>query len=152
MPHIHELYDFVVSVFIVRRGRVLLVFHKKYREWLPIGGHIELNEDPEQALKHEIEEESGLSVRLLSKAPVIRHSGVKPIPAPDFMDVHRIGKIHKHIAFIYFAVSNRGKMRLLEREHREYRWVSEKELSSRELKLTRSIRFYCREALKRAQS
>ncbi len=47
MPHIHELYDFVVSAFIVHRGRVLLIYHKKYDEWLPIGGHVELDEDPE---------------------------------------------------------------------------------------------------------
>ncbi len=150
MPHIHALYDFVVSVFVVRRRKVLLIYHKKYREWLPIGGHIELDEDPEEALYREIHEECGLKVKILSKAPAIRHPGVKPIPAPDFVDVHRIGRSHKHVAFIYCAVAQKGDVVLHEREHREYRWVGRGELDDKKLKLTKSIRFYCVKALKRA--
>ncbi len=150
MPHIHALYDFVVSVFVVYQNRVLLVYHKKYSEWLPIGGHIELNEDPEQALYREIKEESGMRVRILTKAPSIAHDGVKPIPTPSFVDAHRISRTHKHIAFIYFGVSKSAKIRLHTREHREYRWFSKKDLLDRRFGLTRSIRFYCREALKRA--
>ena len=150
MPHIHKLYDFVVSVFIVHRGHVLLVYHKKYKEWLPIGGHIELDEDPEQALYREIREECGLSVRLLSRAPRIAHPGVKPLPTPEYLDAHRIGKKHKHVAFVYFAVASGRDVRLHVREHREFRWVSPADLGEPALRLTRSIRFYCREALKKA--
>ena len=150
MPHIHKLYDFVVSVFVVHRNKVLLVYHKKYSEWLPIGGHIELDEDPEEALWHEIEEESGLPVRILSRAPAIGHRGVKPIPTPHFVDVHRISPTHKHIAFIYFGVSRTSRVRLHTREHREFGWFGEKDLTRPRLKLTRSIRFYCRQALKAA--
>ena len=83
MPHIHDLYDFVVSVFIVHKNKILLVYHKNYQEWLPIGGHIELNEDPEQALYREIQEECGLKVKILAETPPIRHRGVKPIPTPS---------------------------------------------------------------------
>jgi 8-oxo-dGTP pyrophosphatase MutT (NUDIX family) len=151
MPHIHKLYDFVVSVFIVHKGRVLLIYHKKYNEWLPIGGHIELNEDPEQALYREIQEECGLKVHILATAPKIKHPGVKPIPTPDYVDAHRISDDHKHIAFIYFGISNNDRVVLHTREHREFRWVSEGELKNKELRLTRSIDFYCREALKKAK-
>ena len=150
MPHIHRLYDFVVSVFIVHRGKVLLVYHKKYKEWLPIGGHVDLNEDPEQALFKEIREECGLPVRILSTKPSIGHRGVKPILTPLFMDVHRITDTHKHIAFVYFGTTTNARVKLHEREHREFRWVSKAELGSRELRLTQSIRFYCEEALKAA--
>jgi 8-oxo-dGTP pyrophosphatase MutT (NUDIX family) len=151
MPHIHRLYDFVVSVFIVHRNRVLLIDHKKYNEWLPIGGHIELDEDPETSLFREIREECGLPVRILAGKPAIGHAGVKPILTPSFVDVHRITGIHKHIAFIYFAVAKHDKVRLHEREHREYRWIAEKELCSKELKLTRSILFYSCAALNAAK-
>ncbi len=151
MPHIHKLYDFVVSVFIVHRARVLLIDHKKYDEWLPIGGHIELDEDPELSLFREIKEETGLKVRILAHKPVIGHAGVKPILTPSFVDVHRITGDHKHIAFIYFAVAQNNQVRLHEREHREYRWVAERELVSKELSLSRSILFYCRAALKAAK-
>ena len=151
MPHIHELYDFVVSVFIIHKDRVLLIYHKRYNEWLPIGGHIELNEDPEQALYREIKEECGLNVKILSKAPKIGHEGVKPLLTPEFVDAHRIDNKHKHIAFVYFGVASSDHVKLHTREHREYRWVNLKELKSPSLKLTRSIYFYCAEALKKAK-
>ena len=152
MPHIHKLYDFVVSVFIVRYKRVLLVYHKKYKEWLPIGGHVDLDEDPEEALFKEIKEECGLPVKILAHKPAIAHPGVKPIFTPSFVDVHRITSTHKHIAFVYFGISKSDRVRLHEREHKAFRWVSGKELGSKELSLTKSIRFYCQEALKAAEA
>jgi 8-oxo-dGTP pyrophosphatase MutT (NUDIX family) len=150
MPHLHKLYDFVTSVFIVNRGAVLMVFHKKYKEWLPIGGHIEMDEDPEQALFREIQEECGLKVKILAPRPKIAHPGVKPIYTPNFVDVHRISDTHKHIAFIYNAVSRSRDVLLLEREHREYRWFTPRDIKNPKYKLIKSIRFYCRRALKDA--
>jgi 8-oxo-dGTP diphosphatase len=152
MPHIHELYDFVVSAFIVHRQKVLLVYHKKYKEWLPIGGHVDLDEDPEQALFKEIREECGLKVRVLADKPPIAHPGVKPIFTPSYVDVHRISDKHKHIAFVYFATASSAKVTLLEREHREFRWVSLAGLKDPSLRLTRSILFYCRQALAAARA
>ena len=141
-----------MSVFIVHRHKVLLIHHKRYNEWLPIGGHIELNEDPEEALYREIQEESGLKVRILAETPNIWHQGVKPLPTPSFVDVHRIDSQHKHIAFVYFGVSSTDRVKLHRREHNEFRWLSKQELKKPDLKLTRSIYFYCIEALKTAKS
>ena len=148
MPHIHELYDFVVSVFITRRGRTLLAYHKKYNEWLPVGGHVELNEDPLEALYREVHEECGLKIKLFSKAPSIAHPGVKPLPTPDYLDSHRISDRHRHVALIYFARALSSKVTLEPREHREYTWLSRQDLKVKKYALTRSIRFYCEEALK----
>lgn len=151
MPHIHEFYDFVVSVFIVRRGKVLLIYHKSYDEWLPIGGHVELDEDPDEALDREIREECGLKVKILSEAPKIGHDGVKPLRTPAYLDNHRIKGRHRHVAFVYFATASSDKVKLCEREHREYRWVSADGLKDPALKLTKSIEFYCRKALEAAR-
>ena len=151
MPHINELFDFVISVFIVRRGRVLLVHHKTYDEWLPIGGHIELDEDPEEALWREVREECGLKIKLIQTRPSIAHPGVKPIPAPVYMDVHKTGSTHRHIAFVYFAVSASDRVKLHTREHHDFRWFTPAELSQPKYRVTKSIRFYCREALKAAK-
>jgi len=151
LPHIHEKYDFVVSAFIVFQNKVLLIYHKKYSEWLPIGGHIELDEDPEQALYREISEECGLRVKILAPVPKIRHAGVKPLPTPSYMDTHRISRTHRHTAFVYFGTAQSAAVKLHEREHREYRWVPFSGLKSPELRLTKSIYFYCAEALKAAR-
>ena len=142
----------MVSIFIVHRSRVLLVYHKKYSEWVPIGGHIDLDEDPEEALFKEIREECGLRVKILARKPAIAHSGVKPIFTPSYVDVHRITDTHKHIAFVYFATAKSRNVKLHEREHKKYRWLSERQIRSRELPLSRSIKFYSLEALKCART
>ncbi len=49
MAHIHEKIDFTVAIFVVHHGKILLIHHRKLDKWLPLGGHIELDEDPEQA-------------------------------------------------------------------------------------------------------
>ena len=62
MPHMHEKIDFTVAVFVVDADRVLLVHHRRLCKWLPVGGHIELDEDPEAAALRDVLEESGLDV------------------------------------------------------------------------------------------
>ncbi|MDP2642022.1 MAG: NUDIX domain-containing protein, partial [bacterium] len=64
MPHIHEKIDFTVEVFIVYKDKVLIRKHDKYDKWLAVGGHIELEEDPNQAAVSEEKEEVGLDIKL----------------------------------------------------------------------------------------
>lgn len=61
MPHIHERIDWTVDVLIVHEDRVLLRKHDKYKVWLMVGGHIELDEGPEEAALREVQEEVGLA-------------------------------------------------------------------------------------------
>ncbi|MEW6048934.1 MAG: NUDIX domain-containing protein, partial [Bacillota bacterium] len=56
--------DFTVAVFVTYRGRLLLMFHRRYRKWLPPGGHIRPGELPDEAAVREVQEETGLVVRL----------------------------------------------------------------------------------------
>jgi hypothetical protein len=49
MSHLHEKIDFTVEVFVVSGDAVLLRKHDKYKIWLGVGGHIELDEEPTQA-------------------------------------------------------------------------------------------------------
>jgi len=150
MPHIHELYDFVITVFIVYDDKVLLVHHPKYNKWLPMGGHIELDEDVETALFREIQEETGLDVKILSSKPDIDTTDTKFLLTPNYMDVHEANPPHQHIAFIYFARSKNNK-HVISDEHSEIHWLSEEDLDKPEYSLSKSIKFYCREALKAAR-
>jgi 8-oxo-dGTP pyrophosphatase MutT (NUDIX family) len=72
VPHIHEKIDFTVSIFISQSRKVLFIFHKQLQRWLRIGGHIELEEHPEQAAIREAKEESGLNVELVGERPAIQ--------------------------------------------------------------------------------
>jgi len=99
MSHIHDQIDFVVTVYIVYNNKVLLIFHKEQQKWLPIGGHVELDEQPEEALYREIKEECGLDVEVLAEKPStdFQEEGQKFLLTPTFLDIHRINKQHEHI-------------------------------------------------------
>src|SRR5438874_4453734 len=103
MPHIHDRIDFTVAIFVVQQAKVLLVHHRALDKWLPLGGHIELDEDPEQAALREVREESGLDVELLGERPPTTEPGTRALLAPRFLDIHRISATHEHIGMIYFA-------------------------------------------------
>ena len=100
MPHIHELIDFTVAIFVVKDRRVLLILHRKLNKWLPLGGHIELDEDPEMAALREAREESGFEVELLGERPPTTEPGTRALIAPRFLDIHKITDTHQHIGMI----------------------------------------------------
>ena len=151
MPHIHEKYDFVITVYIVYAGKVLLVNHPRYDMWIPMGGHIELDEDPEEALFREIKEETGLDVEILSSKPQIQQHDTKFILTPRYVDVHEANPPHKHIALVYFARSKNNK-HVLSDEHSEIRWLGLEDLNKPEYKLSESVKFYAKEAIESSTS
>ncbi len=51
------------------QGKFLLHLHSKIGCWLPPGGHIEENEEPQDAVLREIEEETGLLCECLCYQP-----------------------------------------------------------------------------------
>jgi 8-oxo-dGTP diphosphatase len=146
MPHIHERYDFVITVYIVHDNKVLIVHHPRYDMWIPMGGHIELDEDPEEALFREIKEETGLDVEILSSKPTIKQNDTKFILTPRFIDVHKANPPHKHIALVYFARAKNNN-HILSDEHTEIRWLGLDDLDKTEYKLSDSVKFYSAEAI-----
>lgn len=154
MAHIRELIDFVVNAFIVYDNKVLLINHKKLKRWLSIGGHIELNENPEEALFREIKEECGLDVDIIGEKPnipEIRWIGFKSLYNPMFLDVHDISGTHKHVALNYFAKAKSDKFVLNKEEHNDIKWFSKEDLEKPEFDLYPEIKFYATEALKAAK-
>lgn len=148
MPHIHDLIDFTVDVFIVHDKKVLLIFHKKHNMWLQIGGHIELNEDPDEALFREVKEECGLDIEIIGgKQPNIEMKGTKFLYAPVFMNIHDINETHKHIGLIYFAKAKSDKFVLNNKEHKDIRWFTKEDLEKPEFNLNEAVKFYAKEAL-----
>jgi 8-oxo-dGTP pyrophosphatase MutT (NUDIX family) len=150
MPHIHDKYDFVVTVFIVYNNKVLLVHHPRYGKWIPMGGHIELDEDPEETLFREIKEETGLEVEILSETPNINQNDTKFIYTPSYVDVHEANPPHKHISLVYFAKAKNDK-HVVSDEHEDIRWLSLSDLDKLEYDLSGSVKFYCRQAIKAAK-
>jgi ADP-ribose pyrophosphatase YjhB (NUDIX family) len=150
MPHIHELIDFTVEAFVVHENRVLLIYHTQLRKWLPLGGHIELDEDPEQALFREIREESGLEVNILSQKPAQQFEGKKFLYPPIYLDIHPITSTHHHIGLVYFATAASDQVTLAADEHEAIRWFSEAELHDPAFGIQPDVLFYACDGLRRA--
>jgi len=147
MAHIHEKIDFTVAIFVVHEGRVLLIHHRKLDKWLPLGGHIELEEDPEQAALREAREESGFDVELLGHRPPTTEPGTRALIAPRFLDIHRISETHEHIGMIYWAQPKNGKLALAAAEHHDIRWCTAPELDQLRPAMSNAVRWYCRTAI-----
>ncbi len=147
MAHINDLIDFTISAFIVHEDKVLLVHHKKLNTWLPVGGHIELDEDPEQALHREIKEECGLVVQVCGQHEDIDSSHIKSLIPPMFLDIHKISDTHRHVGMIYFATSKTDKVKLAEQEHNDIRWFTKEDLEADKNDLLDNVVFYGKKAL-----
>ncbi len=151
MPHIHEKIDFAVSILIVNDDKVLLVNHPRYDLWLPIGGHIELDEDSDQALFREAKEESGLDIEVMSHKPSQKDKTIKPLYAPHYVDIHEANPPHKHLGLIYFAKSRSNKF-IKSDEHTDMKWFSTAELADPKYKISETVQFYASEAIQLAKT
>jgi 8-oxo-dGTP pyrophosphatase MutT (NUDIX family) len=152
MAHIHEKIDFTVAIFVVHDGKVLLIHHRNLNQWLPLGGHIELDEDPETAALREAKEESGLEVELLGERPPTTGPGTRALLAPRFLDIHRITATHEHIGMIYWARPRNGSLTLAAAEHHDIRWCSSEELNRLQPAMADAVKWYCRKAIEEIQS
>lgn len=147
MPHIHEKIDFTVEVFVVFENKVLLRLHDKYGIWLSVGGHIELDEDPNQAALREVKEETGLDVELFDTREFKGDRGVKELIAPVSMNRHRINDNHEHVSMIYFAKADSDQV-FPENPGDQLRWCSLDDLKSLP-DLQENIVFYGSQAIKK---
>lgn len=147
MPHIHEKIDFTVAIFVVAEGKVLLVHHRKLNKWLPLGGHIELDEDPEQAALREAREESGLEVELIGERPPTTEEGTRALITPRYLDIHRISATHEHIGMIYWAKPKTLEAQCASGEHHAIRWCSSEDLETLQPAMSNAVKWYCRKAI-----
>ena len=130
MAHIHDLFDFTVSAYILHPSepKICLHLHKKLAVWLQPGGHVELNEDPLQALEHELLEEVGFSSQdyefaKLYDQPHPRYA--KTLPLPFHTEVHEFADSgHKHIDSSYLIKAKIDSFNPKEGESKQVEWFS----------------------------
>jgi 8-oxo-dGTP pyrophosphatase MutT (NUDIX family) len=147
MAHIHEKIDFTVAIFVVHDRKLLVIHHRKLGKWLPLGGHVELDEEPEQAALREAKEESGLDVELIGERPPTTSPGTRALIAPRFLDIHRINDTHEHIGLIYWARPKGGAVALAEEEHHAIRWCAAEELETLQPPMSDAVKWYCLKAI-----
>jgi len=142
MPHIHtepNQHDVTVSAYIVRFDNdeplAFVHMHRKFGKLLQVGGHIELDETPWQAVAHELREESGYGLDELQvlqpSSQLVEAVGAIMHPLPIFSNTHTIPNMdsHFHSDFAYaFVAGASPKHSPAEGESDDVRWLTLKEL------------------------
>lgn len=152
MPHVHTepgQIDYTVEVFLVHDNTVLLRKHDKYKIWLSIGGHIELDEDPNQAAIREVKEEVGLDIQLYEPfaVPQFDEPHHRELIPPMSMNRHAINDTHEHVTSVYFAKADTTNV-IPENVDDEWKWFTAEELSASEYGIKDSIRHSALAALR----
>ena len=150
MAHLNYAVDFTIACYIVKGERVLMIYHNALDKWLPIGGHIDPGEDPDQALLREIQEECGLEVEVVGDRAPIEDPTVRILYTPAHVNIHKITDTHSHVVNIYYARWKSGEPVLCEGEHRQIRWFTHEELRDPQYGVKPDVRWYAEDALARA--
>ncbi len=143
---------FTTSIYIVSKiageFKVLLHRHKKLERWLPVGGHIESDENPEQAALREVKEETRLRVTLTQiKTNLLKTKTATELFLPvtileEKIPIYKDQPAHFHIDFIFFATAkNIHEIKMQE----EYDWFSLEDLEN--LNLDKEISYLAKRAI-----
>lgn len=99
------LKHFCVTVYIFDKETEKFVFlkHKKLQKWLPAGGHIEENENPIDAAKREVFEETGIKNLNFISADIKTDNISNLLINPFGIQLNKIKENHEHFDLIYLA-------------------------------------------------
>ncbi len=157
MPHINYALDNTVETFVVYNHKVLLREHDKYRDkngkplLLSIGGHIEIDEDPNEAAIREVKEEVGLEIILFNPVqtyPFVQTPEEYDLIPPAFMKRQSISATHEHCTFYYFATALTNDILIPENEKKvKCYWFNNEELDNRKKDLSDRTYLYAKKAL-----
>lgn len=96
--------------------RTGMVLHPIFQQWMPPGGHVEADENPEETVRREITEETGLaSVRLVNTAAddaLPEQPTAQPIQMPLWIVEHpmehdnHLAEPHIHVDHKYLAITD----------------------------------------------
>lgn len=171
MPHIHTEIDYVVSAFITHKSeQVLLVQHKKLAMWAPPGGHVELNENPDQALDRELLEETGLivgkdvyiyqepgqQVKRSVYTDLAKDQANNPmlLRRPWQIEMHDFSPVpgHKHIALVYAGLAKiTSGITLAAEEHNGIGWFDRAMIDDPKYNIQPTVRWYCHHVITMVQ-
>lgn len=122
-----------------QQGQFLFHLHSKIGYWLPPGGHIEDNEEPQNAVLREIEEETGLLCECLCYQPEFSPGLndndvielVKPLAILKEPIHDKKQGFHYHIDMIYLCKPLENS----QLTNKSFQWLSLDELKKRETPL-----------------
>jgi len=137
--------DFTATTVVVHRRKVLLHHHRKLGLLLPLGGHIEPDELPDDAALREVREESGFRVTLHEPSPLWPLTDVRQLARPVAVLLEDIGPNHQHVDLIYLATLADESEYPAGSGTEELVWLTAEEVELMEM--PENVRALCRYAL-----
>lgn len=102
----------VGGIILNDKGEVLILKSPKWKTYVIPGGHVEVNETMEEALKREIKEEIGIDVEVIKKINI--QDAIRP---KEF-------NFEKHFIFIDFLCRAKGtNVKVDKKEITDFMWV-----------------------------
>lgn len=101
--------DFTVGACIIYQNKILLRWKTKLQVWLFPGGHVEVNETPDMALRREVKEETGLGITFLQPSILPKQvEEMEVLALPFHTNLHQAGD-HLHYQPYYLCTSSTDK-------------------------------------------
>ena len=118
------------TAYIYNKGKILFHMHKKYNSWFPVGGHVEENEFPHEALIREVKEETGfnISIKRNEFCADIDLGTVERVPLPFCTCREGIGSNEEFFDFIFIAYTEQVQPAPQKGESKIFKWFSENEI------------------------
>ena len=121
--------DLVVTGYIFDDDKLLLIHHGKLNKWLPVGGHIEKDEVPDNALIREIKEETGLDIEIVMKDTIQPIGNTSRVLAlPFHISIHSVGD-HDHCSLFYICKAKNVSSLKINNELKAFNWFSKEDLN-----------------------
>jgi len=127
----------VTTIFLVNPNKqVLLSWNNNLQEWIPIGGHIEFGENPIQAIKREVKEETGLTefefIPNQKEYPETIFSGAR-------VQFDKVKHHNQHINIVFYGKCSGKIENMASDENEKLKWFSLEELNTRKSEFLRSV-------------
>lgn len=120
--------DLTVAGYIFNENKVLLILHGKLNLWLPVGGHIDENEVPDDALHREVMEETGIKIEILNQSTITKGGNVKRnLAIPFHVNLHSVGD-HDHVGFFYLCKAINPEELKINNELKNFEWFTKEDL------------------------
>lgn len=121
----------VTTIFLLRDDdKVLLTWNKNLQTWIPVGGHIDEGETPDEAIKREVAEELGFPFSFFGSSLLENGGKVKVLSFHRFQ-IEEVSHHNKHMNFIFFGkVLSFNKEKVTTDEDEKLKWFSEEEINT----------------------
>jgi len=129
----------VTTIFLVNEGKVLLSFNNNLKTWIPVGGHIDLGENPEEAIIREVREETGFDFEFLPK-PKQDGNGLVKVLKPMQVQIEKVPHHGEHINIIFAGKCTRSFEKETTDDNERLKWFSMQELEEMKGKMLENVR------------